>query len=117
MSDTEKMNILLETGDEDEIALARGYSMTVTEEFLRRLIPSCQCMIISELFRALAACEALGMKSSVLAYETLVLNRLVANSAIVCGSCNKVFCLASWVLVVFGIKSVVKSADLIQEVS
>jgi len=117
MSDTEKMNILLETGDEDKIALARVCSMTVTEEFLRRLIPSYQCMIISEMPRALAACEALGMKSSVPAYETLILNRLVANGAIVCGSCDKVFCLASWVFVVFGIESVVKSANLVQEIS
>lgn len=117
MSDTKKMDILLKTGDEDKIALARASSMTVTEEFLRRLVPSCQCMIISKMLRALAARETLGMESPIPAYETLILNRFVANGAIVCGSCNEVFCLASWILIVFGIESVVKSADLVQEVS
>jgi hypothetical protein len=73
-------------------------------------------MFIGERSRALAACEALGMESSVSAYKALVLNRLVADSAVVSGSCNKVFCLASWVSVVFGFQSVFKSANFIQEV-
>jgi hypothetical protein len=41
VSDAEKMDVLLETGDEDEVALARAPSMTVTEEFLGRFVPSC----------------------------------------------------------------------------
>jgi hypothetical protein len=56
------------------------------------------------------------MESSVSAHEALVLNRLVANGAVVSGSCNKVFCFASWISVVFSLQSVFEGADLVQEV-
>jgi hypothetical protein len=56
------------------------------------------------------------VESSVSAYKALVLNRLVADSAIISGACDKVFCLASWVSVVFGFQSVFESANLVQEV-
>lgn len=73
-------------------------------------------MFIGKRSRALAAGEALGMESSVSAYEALVLDRFVANSAVVGRSCNKVFCLTSWVFFLIDSKSVVEGANLIQEI-
>ena len=110
------MDILLKTGDKDKIALARAPSMAITEELLGRLVPPRKCMFIGKRSRALAACEALCMEPSLSAYEALVFNRLVANSTIICGSCNKVFCFTSWILFVIGSEPVVKGANLVQEV-
>jgi hypothetical protein len=73
-------------------------------------------MIVRKRSRALAARKALGVESSVSAYKALVLNRLVADGAIISGACDKVFCLASRVSVVFGFQSVFESANFIQEV-